>query len=466
MTIKLDFVDFGKHEELLGVTGNPIFHSKSPFIFNTIFQQQNLNNRYHYIKLAANTPGEAMFLFKELKLKGMNVTAPFKRSIMDYLDIIDPAAEKIDAVNTVTWEKMCIKGYNTDHTGVTQALKETGMGIKLEGKQCIVVGAGGAGRAAVYGLLKEKAMVTLVNRTYSKATQTANEFGCEAKEISSLQHLLKDADILVSTLPAGIDIIQEDWLHKELVVLDANYKQTLLCKMAKEKGCQVVRGEQWLLYQAIPAYQYFMGDLPKDFAVLEATKYALCEVLHSPVPKNIALVGFMGSGKSLIGERLAKKLGMDFKDLDVLIEKEAGCSIPDIFRLHGESTFRSMERFILKQEMQNNQGVVYACGGGIVLEEENRRVLEETSLVVWLYSSIATTLKRIQPGTSHTNHTRHTGHTRPLLDCPEPENTAEQLLNDRLFRYAQASNLVVSSENEPSQVVEKIINEIGKTVKN
>lgn len=446
-------LDFGKHEELFGVTGNPIFHSKSPFIFNKIFQLQNLNNRYRYIKLAANTPGEAMFLFKELKLKGMNVTAPFKRSIMDYLDIITPAAEKIDAVNTVTWEKKRTKGYNTDYIGVTQALKKAGIGIKLDGTRCVIIGAGGAGRAAVFGLLKEKAIVTLVNRTYSKAALVANEFGCEAKELSSLQDLLKDADILVSTLPAGIDIIHEDWLRKELVVLDANYKQTLLYKKAKEKGCQVVRGEEWLLYQADPAYQYFMGALLNDPIVFDTTKYALLETLPLPLPKNIALVGFMGSGKSLIGELLAKKLGMDFKDLDLLIEQEAGCSIADIFRLYGEDTFRSMERFLLRQEMQNHEGVVYACGGGVVLDEENRDVLEDYSLVIWLYSSIATTLKRIQPG------------TRPLLDCTEPEKAA-QLLNDRLFHYAQASNMVVNSENEPSQVVEKISDEIGKIIKN
>ena len=163
------------------VTGNPVLHSKSPVIFNTIFQRLGMSDSHVYTRIAANTPAEAMFLFKELRLTGMNVTAPFKANIMVYLDEVDDAAKTIGGVNTVVREEMGIKGYNTDYMGVTGALATRG--IDLEGKRCVVLGAGGAGRAAVYGLLWKKASVTLVNRLRTeKALAVAGDRVVHAKK--------------------------------------------------------------------------------------------------------------------------------------------------------------------------------------------------------------------------------------------------------------------------------------------
>ncbi len=447
-----------KENIILAVTGNPILHSKSPVIFNTIFQDLQMNDSHVYTRIAANTPAGAMFLFKELRLTGMNVTAPFKGGIMDYLDEVDDAAKTIGGVNTVVRENENIKGYNTDYMGVTGTLES--QGVALEGKKCVVLGAGGAGRAAVYGLVKEKAIVTLVNRTYSNATRVAKEFGCEARDISSLQNLLKDADILVSTMPSGVDIIPADWLHMGLVVFDANYKKSLLIEKAEKKDCQTIKGEEWLLNQAIPAYGHFLGaeqaELINKTKVLGGVGHlALREGIFQkgsdpPEAKVIALVGFMGSGKSYIGKKLAQKLGFAFKDLDEMSEKMTGHSIPDFFSMHGERAFRYLEKEVLAEALLPGGGIVIACGGGVVLDAENREILKDNSLVIWLYSSIATSLKRIPKG------------TRPLLDYEDPEKEAQRILNERLFRYAQAANLVVSSEGEASQVVEKICDEIDK----
>ena len=170
------------------VTGNPVLHSKSPVIFNTIFQRLGMGDSHVYTRIAANTPAEAMFLFNELRLSGMNVTAPFKAGIMAYLDEVDDAAKTIGGVNTVVREEMGIKGYNTDFMGVTGAL--AARGIDLERKRCVVLGAGGAGRAAVYGLLREKASVTLVNRTYEKALAVAGDLGCACEKVAALPELL------------------------------------------------------------------------------------------------------------------------------------------------------------------------------------------------------------------------------------------------------------------------------------
>ncbi|MCU0284789.1 MAG: hypothetical protein MUF15_00195 [Acidobacteria bacterium] len=450
---------------VLAVTGNPVLHSKSPLIFNTIFQRLSINDSHFYTRIAANTPGEALFLFQELGLKGMNVTAPFKAGIMPCLDEIDNAAKVIGGVNTIVREEMGLKGYNTDFLGVTGALKARG--IEPEGKRCIVLGAGGAGRAAVYGLLKEKALVTLINRTYKTALAAAKILACHCEKLENLPELLNHSDIFISTLPFAVDIVAADWLRPGLVVFDANYKKSLLIEKAEAKGCQVIRGEEWLLNQAIPAYRYFLGpvqtslDLTKVLGGIGTAPSLRAfqkdsDPLGAKALKVIALVGFMGSGKTFIGKMLAQKLGLIFEDLDEQIEKKTGLSIPDIFAKQGEANFRRLESETLAEILKkdNDKGAVLACGGGVVLNEGNRAMLKKHCLVIWLYASLTASLKRIPRG------------SRPLLDCPDPGKEAQRIFNERMFCYAQVADLVVGSEGEAVDSVEKISDEIDKIIRN
>jgi shikimate dehydrogenase len=435
-------------EKIFAVTGNPVLHSKSPLMFNRVFERQSIPALY--ARLAASTAEEAIFLFKQLGLMGMNVTAPFKQDIMQYLDIVEPAAVRIGGVNTVVREKERLKGYNTDYIGVVESLKKNN--IPIRDRRCVILGAGGAGRAAAYGLVKEKANVIMVNRTFSTARVVARSFGgkrCKAERIESLEEVLKSADILVSTLAADIDIVPGAWLRRGLVVMDANYKKSILSEKAQNRGCRVIKGEAWLLNQALPAFRYFLGE-GADEAAAEIMGKAL---LTSPPgkPKNIALVGFMGCGKSTAGRILASQMGFDFKDMDELIEAEEGRSIPDIFTAGGEDYFREIEKKLLKTELENHTGVVYACGGGVVIDRENREVLKQNALVTWLYSTIETAVNRILPG------------TRPLLENGDPKKKALEILNKRMAVYAAAADLIVSSEKPAEQVAEKIHEEIRRT---
>jgi shikimate dehydrogenase len=445
-----------------------VLHSKSPVIFNTIFRRLGVDAVYG--RIAAADAGEAVFLFKELGLTGMNVTAPFKKSIMKHLDIIDDAASKIGGVNTVVLENGSLNGYNTDHQGVTETLKNHG--INIEDKRFVVLGAGGAGRAAVYGLTKEKGTVTVVNRTYEKAVKIADHFICKAEKVDALRSLLKNTDVLISTLSAAIDIIPADWLPQGLVVFDANYKNSPLADKANAKGNTVIKGEEWLLNQAIPAYELFLGSGPPSARGVQSAARGephhqlltpggeVESLLSAPPPdqpKNIALVGFMGSGKTFIGKMLAEKVGFAFTDLDQKLEEQAGRSIPDIFKIEGEAAFRAKEKALLKMELPRHERVVYACGGGVVTDEKNREILKKHTLVIWLYSSVETSLERIPPG------------TRPLLeyeDRVKREEEARKILTGRLFSYARAADLIVSSEPDAHQVVEKINEEISKTFQN
>jgi len=434
-------------EKRLAVTGDPILHSKSPLMFNAVFQHQAVDKYYSYTRLAASSAEEAIFLFKELKLTGMNVTAPFKKDIIDQLDTVETPAARIGGVNTVIRESGGLKGCNTDYIGVLESLKQNN--VRIKDKRCIVLGAGGAGGAAIYGLTQERAEVIILDQDFQRSLDAAGNFGGRAEKIESLESWLSSADILISAIPADADIIPGSWLKKDLVVFDANYKKSFLSEKAQKRGCKVIKGEEWLLNQAVPAYRYFLGTTP-DQTAIEAMRTALLSAPPTK-PKNIALVGFMGCGKTIIGKLLAKKMGLIFKDTDDLIEAREGRSIPEIFKTDGEAYFRKVEKAILKQELENHTGVVYGCGGGVVLDEKNKEILKTNALVIWLYSTIETTLKRIPPG------------TRPLLDCPNPEEKARDLLDRRLIHYSRAADLIVSSEKSAEKTSEKIHEEINKT---
>jgi len=440
-------------EKRFAVTGNPVLHSKSPLIFNSLFRGLAIDAVY--TRLAARKPLEALSLFRKLGLIGMNVTAPFKKSIMPFLDSVENAASTIGGVNTVVREGDRLKGYNTDHIGVSQSLKNRD--ITVDGKKCVVLGAGGAGRAAVYGLLKEKAEVILVNRTYEKAVRTAGELGCRAEKIEMLEPLLQEADLFISTLAASVDIIPGKWLPAKLLVFDANYKKSPLSRKAEECGCRVIKGEEWLLNQAIPAYRLFFHEEPErdiPTGLLDSIKESLLALDRGKNLKNISLVGFMGSGKSVIGRKLAQKMNFSFIDTDKRIEKQTGRTIPEIFAAEGEKRFRRREKAILEELLPLHNNTVFSCGGGVVLDETNSEILKDHSIVLWLYSSVKTTLRRIRKG------------TRPLLACENPAKEARKILSSRLSAYARSADMIVSNENHADEVVEKIHEEIRKTFKN
>jgi shikimate dehydrogenase len=439
--------------KIFAVTGNPILHSLSPDIFSFLFKKYAINACYG--KLAVSNVSEAIFLFEELKLSGMNVTAPFKQDIITYLDGLGEAAERIKSVNTIIKKDNHLIGYNTDYIGVIESLKVKS--IPLENQRCVVLGAGGAGRAAVFGLLKERAMVTVVNRTYQKAALVSRSFGCDVERIENLEHLLNNTKILISTLSSAKQFIQQKWLSPQHIIFDANYGHSTLSIMAKNRRCQLIRGEEWLLNQAVPAFNYFFPKGPK----IDSSPYLKREIKKNLAferggrnLKNISLIGFMGSGKSQIGKALAKRIGFRFLDTDLLIIDKEKRSIPEIFEIDGEDAFRDIEKEIIKEQLPNSRRTIYSCGGGAILEDENRQLLRKHSLVIGLHSSLDTTLNRIAPG------------SRPLLAGRNPRQRAEEMLRMRLDFYIKTADLIISSEESVDKVVEKIYEEISKTFSN
>ena len=429
-----------------GVAGNPILHSKSPLLFEGFFKQASIEASY--TRVAADSAGEVVFLFKSFGFQGMNVTAPFKSDIVSHLSCLDEVVSLTGSANTVVRDKNGLKGFNTDCLGVVDTLGQRG--LMLAGKKCVVLGAGGAGAAAAFGLINRGAVVTVVNRTLDKAERIANGLGCRAAAIKFLKDILRDADLLVSAISSGQKIVERDWLHRGLVVLNANYKDPVLSDMARSARCEIIEGEDWLYHQALGAFSVFTNR--------SAIKKKMPPALSAPdywdmKKNNISLIGFMGCGKSSVGRILAASMNWRFIDSDEEIEKKEGMTIDRIFKEKGESFFRTREKMMV-EKLRGLKGTVFSWGGGTVLDSENRNILREHSLVVFLFSTLESCLKRLG------------SEGRPLLAGPDMEKKAERLYEERKKFYFSQADLMVNSEKNEKEVAGKIHDEIRQAFRN
>jgi len=237
------------------VAGFPVFHSKSPQIFNHLFSVTGFPGTYTRISAASGT--EAFEMFTSLKMSGMNITTPLKREMTEYPEESDEASKQIGGINTLLHSRGTIRGYNTDHLGVSGALKEAE--VKVEGEKCIVLGAGIAGRAAVFALKEMDGDVTVINRTYKKAHVLAGDMNCGSEVVEKLHAELSNCGILVSTVSGNAELLRRSWLNSDTVILDADYLHSPLREIAAAAGCRYIPGETWLWNQAAPAFGIFTG---------------------------------------------------------------------------------------------------------------------------------------------------------------------------------------------------------------
>jgi shikimate dehydrogenase len=433
--------------DIYAVAGNPIFHSRSPRMFHAAFKELSVDAVY--IRLAASTAEEVISTARQVGIKGLNITSPFKTDVIPFLDEVEADAQRVGSINTVVERDGRLIGYNTDVAGVAGALKESE--FEPQGKKAVVVGAGGAAKAAALALLSSGAHVVLANRTAQKADEAARTLGCDALPIERIEEALKKAHLLISCISSEERFIEPSLLHEGLVVLDANYSRpTALLQDATHAGCRVIDGRLWLLHQALPAFTLFTG---KDAPAKQVRK-ALIQKGWTP-HRNIALVGFMGTGKSSVAREIAGLAGLTFIDTDRAIEQKAGLSIAEIFDLKGEETFRVMEQAELHELWSLSHSVV-SCGGGAVLSKRNRRTLRSTCVPVWLWADVRTALTRM----GETD-------TRPLINGQEPEARARALLKERLFLYACTCDLLINTEGKsPHQIATRIWDEVHHTFNN
>lgn len=426
--------------KLYGIVGKPVLHSLSPNIFNNLFEKNKINAKY--IRIASTNEKDAVNTIKEVGVAGVNVTMPYKQSIMKYLSCIDPLSENINAVNTITVSAgKRLSGYNTDYYGVIRTLES--LHLNIINPKCVVLGAGGAGRTAVYALTESGAEVTVINRTYEKALRLASEFKCKALQLSCLDDALQNVNVLVSTVPSNANILNDISIRPGLIVIDAVYNHSQLSSKAEALRFTYINGKEWLINQAVPVYNLFTGK-----TVDKKTIRRLINDAGKNMYQSISLIGFMGTGKTTIGKLLAEKLGYEFIDTDSYIEKFTGKKISEIFSSEGENAFRKYEKSALSKLVKVKRAVI-SCGGGLTLDKDNRALLKKHCLNIWLFSTVKSCLERTQPN------------SRPLLPVTATLQKADTLYGKRVDGYADASHILFRNKGASKiDTARNIYNEI------
>jgi len=444
---------------ILGVAGSPVLHSLRPVIFRELFRASGLRTggidpEAAYFRVAARTAAEAVSLFRALEMRGMNLTSPFKEEVVPLVDELRPEARRLGAVNCLKrLDESRIAGANTDPQGVLSGLAR--LGADPAGKECLVIGAGGAGKAAAQALQSARARVVVANRTLERAQELARRLGCAAASLEDLPRLAKTSSVIVSTLASDLVPDPAVWLpearaRENLVVVDADYKKGSLGRLAHDRGFRVVEGTEWLLGQALPAFELFTDRQAPAISIDDIRK-SLTASRGETLRRTIALIGIMGSGKTTVGQFLAKATGLPFVDSDREIEREAGSSINEIFAREGESGFRERESRMLDRITSSQTGCVLSTGGGAPTIPRNAEMLRSRCLCVWLYISPERAASRAQAS------------TRPLLAGRDPVTTLKSLERERRGAYASCAHLVVSNEvRESREAAEVIYEEISR----
>jgi shikimate dehydrogenase len=259
------------HLRYFAVFGNPVLHSRSPQLYNPLFKRDKI--KAIYTRIFASSGKAVCEIIRGLGLAGANITTPFKEEAIPWLDRISPDAEKIGAVNTIVNVDGELSGYNTDASGVTGSLLEAG--ADPSGKKCLVMGAGGAGKAAVMGLVNSGAFVTIANRDISKAAGIAEKAGCSYAGLDEAAGRLNEFSILVLTLPPGVYPFKYDQLPPGMTIADANYRSPSETSLLDGLQCKVIRGDRWLLHQGVGAYKLFTGRIADTSIMEEGLKNSL-----------------------------------------------------------------------------------------------------------------------------------------------------------------------------------------------
>ena len=247
------------------VIGDPIDHSLSPNIHSAAFRELNLDSSYIGYRIPKGELEGGIEGLKKIKINGFNITIPHKIEMMKYLDKMDESCSIIGAVNTVVNNEGVLKGYNTDMDGFLEPIKKRN--ITIQNSKVLLLGAGGAARAIVAGIAKEKAAsIDIANRTIEKAnnlSEFARKLGLSAKvkKIESIDTTIEDYDIIINATSIGLkdepSPISFEGINEKTVVYDIVYTpmNTDFIKKAKLKNAIIIYGYEMLLGQATRAFE-------------------------------------------------------------------------------------------------------------------------------------------------------------------------------------------------------------------
>ena len=271
---------------IYGVAGDPIEHSLSPIIMNTALRRENVNGVY--LALHAKTLKDLIHCTREIPLHGLSITMPYKQAILPYLDNTDAHSAKIGACNTVVrGQEGKLYGFNTDIAGVIRPLEQR---LTIENAKVLVLGAGGAARAAVFGLKERGAEVWILNRTSAKGQKLARQAKARTIKRADLRKIA--FDVIINATPVGMgntrDCPLKDQEIQARVVFDMVYDpvQTHLLQVARAKGIAVIPGVEMFVQQAARQFEIWTGKPAPAGDMLRAVTIALQERAAAPkLPK-------------------------------------------------------------------------------------------------------------------------------------------------------------------------------------
>lgn len=304
----------------------------------------------------------------------LNVTIPYKKDVIPYLDEMDEHAKAIGAVNTIVNRDGKLKGYNTDFTGFLYMVKKHN--VHMEGKKVLIIGNGGAS-AAIQAVVQHESAGSMV------IVDVVPGNGAISYDEMFSSHL--DAEIIINTSPIGmyprignapIDI---SMFHKCEAVLDVIYNPILtrLCFEAQEMDIKRVNGLEMLIAQAKQSVEFFLDKSIDDQIIDDIYQDMLRERC------NIVLIGMPSAGKTTIGKMLENRMQKEFIDLDDIIIEKAGKSIPEIFEESGEAGFRAIETEAAIEVSKLNNKII-ATGGGTIKHKVNMDYLRQNGITIFI----------------------------------------------------------------------------------
>ena len=326
--------------------------------------------KYDY-ELKSLEPEELEKYILEGDWQGLNVTIPYKRDVMPFLDVIHESAEAIGCVNTIVRKDGKLHGYNTDYMGFLGLAKKAG--VSFEGRKVLILGTGATSMT----------IEAAARNSGAREVVHASRRSGEGVVTYDVVHTMEDVEIIVNTTPVGMyPNIQDEIMDLSKFpnlkgVLDVVYNpiRTGLIQQAQDRGIPCAGGLYMLVAQAAEACKLWTGKMPDNVE----------EIYGNLVTSktNIVLVGMPGSGKSTVSQHLATISGRNVVDTDAEIVKEMGMSIPEIFAQFGEEKFRQVETLVLEKVCKEG-GQIISTGGGAPLRPENRRVIRCNSRVYLL----------------------------------------------------------------------------------
>lgn len=346
-----------------GLLGEKLGHSYSPQIHSMLAD-------YEY-KLFEKSPEELEDFLKSGEFDGLNVTIPYKKSVMPYCAELSPTAAQIGSVNTIVRRSDgSLYGDNTDAFGFENLIVHNG--IEVKGKKALVLGTGGASvtAQAVLKNLGASEVVVISRRGEDNYENIAKH---------------ADAEIIANTTPVGmypnngkaaVDLAQ---FPKLSGVLDVVYNpaRTALLLQAEKLGIPCAGGLYMLVSQAKRSCELFTGKSIPD------SEIDRIERVLSHQMQNIVIIGMPGSGKTAVSTMLAERLGRKIFDTDTIVSEKAGVTIPEIFAAQGEAGFRKLETEATA-EVGKLSGNIISTGGGVVTVADNYELLHQNGVIVWI----------------------------------------------------------------------------------